>query len=82
MKTKIFWIVLLTAFMSACSQNPPPSEADTNTKSSEPVKEVGKLPTERLQAGAKTINNASKLGEQLQQRADEPKDEADKQTEQ
>ena len=82
MKIKIFWAVLSAILIAACGKNTPPSETGANTKSSEPVKQVDQLPTERLRAGAQTMNNASKLSEQLQQRAEETNDEADKQAEQ
>ncbi len=55
--------------MVGCDQQRPTRDRTTST--GEPVTEVDKLPTERLRAGAKTINDAAKLGQQLDERAQE-----------
>lgn len=82
MQRRVFWVILISSFLCACGKHTDTQENSSAPKTFEPVKEVEKLPTEKLRAGAQTMNDASKLGEQLQQRADENSENADKQVEQ
>jgi hypothetical protein len=60
-------LMLAGAMLSACDRNKPPTPKSEAVSDTHPVKNVETLPSGNIQEGARTMNNASDLGKNLEQ---------------
>jgi len=60
-------LMLAGAMLSACDRNKPPTPKSDAVSDTHPVKNVETLPSGNIQEGARTMNNASDLGKNLEQ---------------